>query len=40
MVSIHPDYHKKLKVMAKKNYRSIVGQLQYIIDKEMKDGNY
>ena len=39
MVNIHPDYHKKLKQMAKKNYRSIVGQLHYIIDKEIKDGN-
>ena len=36
---MHPDYHKKLKRLAKDNYRSIVGQLEYMIDKDYND-NY
>ena len=33
-INIHPDYHKKLKRLANSNYRSIVGQIEYMIDKE------
>ena len=33
-LNMHPDNHKKLQRLAKDNYRSIVGQLQYMIDKE------
>ena len=38
-LNMHPDNHKKLQRLAKDNYRSIVGQLQYMIDKEYAD-NY
>ena len=31
-INIHPDTHKKLKRLSDDNYRSIVGQLEYMID--------
>ena len=38
-LNMHPDYHKKLKRLADSNYRSLVGQLQCMIDKEYNE-NY
>ena len=38
-INMHPDYHKKLKRLSNDNYRSIVGQLEYMIDKDYND-NY
>ena len=38
-INIHPDYHKKLKRLSTSSYRSLVGQLEYMIDKEY-NSNY
>ena len=31
-INIHPDYHKKLKRLANDSYRSMTGQIEYMID--------
>ena len=31
-INIHPDYHKKLKRLSTSSYRSLVGQLEYMIE--------
>ena len=36
-INLHPDYHKKLKRLAGDSYRSIVGQLEYMIDAVYND---
>ena len=38
-LNLHPDYHNKLKMLAVKNYRSLTGQLEYLIDSEIRKEN-
>jgi len=36
-VLLHPEHHQKLKRLAEDNYRSMVGQLEYMIDAVYND---
>ena len=38
-LNLHPEYHKKLKVLAVKHYRSFTGQIEYLIDSELRREN-
>ena len=33
-INVHPDYHRKLLRLANGHYRSLVKQIEYMIDKD------